>query len=429
MLDEHERLPHEALAALQLDRLRGTIERVARAVPTYRDRLREVGLRAGDLESLDDLAAIPFTTKDDLREHYPFALFSTPLSDVVRLHASSGTTGTPTVVAYTEDDVRLWAHLMARTLAAGGVTSNDVLQNAYGYGLFTGGLGIHYGGEEVGATVVPMSGGNSARQLMLMRDFQSTVLCCTPSYALSMIEAAEDSGIDVRELSVRVGFFGAEPWTAEMRAEIEARWHITALDIYGLSEIIGPGVAAECEAKDGLHIAEDHFIPEIIDPATGQPLPEGERGELVFTCVTKQALPLLRYRTRDLTRLSRAPCACGRTTVRMERVVGRNDDMLIVRGVNVFPSQIEAAVLSVEGVEPYYEIIVDRSERRLDTLDVRLEASEDAWGDRDRRTAVEERARRGIQETLGITCRIELVEPGGIPRSEGKAARVIDRRG
>ncbi len=426
--DEAERLAPADREALQLERLGATLERVIARVPFYRDQLAAHGVRADRPESLEDLARLPFTTKEDLRTQYPFGLLAEPLERVVRVHASSGTTGKPTVVAYTAADVRLWAGLMARTLAAGGVRAQDVLQNAYGYGLFTGGLGVHYGAEAIGATVIPMSGGNSARQLMLMKDFGSTALCSTPSYALNMAESAAASGTDPRTFPIHVGFFGAEPWSEAMRSEIQARWGITALDIYGLSEIIGPGVAAECEEQRGLHIAEDHFLAEIIDPDSGDPLPDGELGELVFTCITKEALPLLRYRTRDLTRLHRAPCACGRTTVRMDRIVGRADDMLIVRGVNVFPSQVETVVLGVDGAEPYYEIIVDREKSQLDTLEVRVEASPHAWDDAGRRDALEQTTKGAIENALGLSCQVAVVAPLSIPRSEGKAVRVVDRR-
>ena len=421
--DPHESLGSSERSKLQLKRLRRTLARVEGEVPFFRKLFADKGFRAAEMESLEQLASLPFTTKDDLREHYPFGLLAEPLDRVVRVHASSGTTGKPTVVAYTKDDVDLWAELMARTLAGGGVGPNDIVHNAYGYGLFTGGLGIHYGAERVNATVVPMSGGNSERQLKLMRDFGSTVLCCTPSYALSLAERADFAGVDIRSLPLRVGFFGAEPWSERMRTAIEERLSIKALDIYGLS-----GVAAECLERDGLHLAEDHFIPEIIDPDSGISLPDGELGELVFTSLTKQALPLIRYRTRDLTRLNRKPCACGRTTVRMERVLGRSDDMLIVRGINVFPSQIETIVLAVDGAEPHYEIAVDRNEKHLDALEVRVEASPNVWKAGERRIELERQLNQRIRSTLGITVTVRVVAPNEIPRSEGKAARVVDNR-
>ena len=426
--DPHESLGPSERSELQLKRLKRTLTRVEGEVPFFRELFDNEGFRATEMKSLEQLASLPFTTKDDLREHYPFGLLAEPLDRVIRVHASSGTTGKPTVVAYTKDDVDLWAELMARTLAGGGVGPSDIVHNAYGYGLFTGGLGFHYGAERVNATVVPMSGGNSERQLKLMRDFGSTVLCCTPSYALSLAERADFAEVDIRSLPLRVGFFGAEPWSERMRTAIEERLSIKALDIYGLSEVIGPGVAAECLERDGLHVAEDHFIPEIIDPDSGISLPDGELGELVFTSITKQALPLIRYRTRDLTRLNRKPCACGRTTVRMERVLGRSDDMLIVRGINVFPSQIETIVLAVDGAEPHYEIAVDRNERHLDALEVRVEASPSVWKHAERRVELERQLDQQIRSTLGITVTVSVVAPNEIPRSEGKAARVVDNR-
>ncbi len=426
--DPSESVGVEERRELQLARLRSTVDRVGRAVPWYRERFSERGIDADDIGSLEAIADLPFTTKDDLRAHYPFGLLAEPLERVVRVHASSGTTGKPTVVAYTRSDVDLWAGLMARTLVAGGVDATDIVHNAYGYGLFTGGIGVHYGAEALGATVIPMSGGNSSRQIMLMKDFGCTVLGSTPSYALSLAESAEQAGTDPRELPLRVGFFGAEPWSEHMRQTIEERWGITALDIYGLSEIIGPGVASECLEQSGLHVAEDHFLPEVIDPETGQPIPDGQLGELVFTCVTKEALPLIRYRTRDLTRLTRGACPCGRTTVRMARVTGRTDDMLIVRGVNVFPSQIETVILGVEGAEPHYQILVDRGSRHLDTLEVRVEAAPEVWSDAERRGELEARLASGIESSLGISCRVRLAAPHEIPRSEGKAARVVDKR-
>src|SRR5262245_59665797 len=374
-----------------LERLRSGLERVERAVPFYRDRFRQAGVSAGDLRSLDDLARFPFTTKQDLRDHYPFGLLAVPMKDVVRIHASSGTTGKPTVVAYTRTDLDLWSDLMARTYAAAGVTDADVVHNAYGYGLFTGGLGFHYGAERIGAAVIPISGGNTKRQLMLMRDFGSTVLCCTPSYALLLAEAAVEDGIDVASFPLRVGLFGAEPWSEEMRREIQARLGIQALNVYGLSEVVGPGVAVECMHQRGLHIFDDHFVPEVIDPATGAPLPEGDTGELVLTCVTKQALPLVRYRTRDRTRLIRTRCDCGRTSVRMERVMGRTDDMIIVRGVNVFPSQIETVLLQVRDVEPHYQIVVDRGRAHTDELDVLVEVPARIFGNKEHLIQLETR--------------------------------------
>jgi phenylacetate-CoA ligase len=350
------------------------------------------------------------------------------MKEVIRLHASSGTTGKPTVVAYTRHDMNLWSELMARTYAAAGVTEDDVVHNAYGYGLFTGGLGFHYGAERLGATVIPVSGGNTKRQLMLMRDFGSTVLCCTPSYSLLIAEVAEEDGFDLKSLPLKVGVFGAEPWSERMREEIESRLGLVALNVYGLSEVIGPGVSVECTEKRGMHIFEDHFIPEIIDPDTGERLPDGEMGELVFTCVTKEALPLLRYRTRDRTRLIRERCACGRSTVRMERIVGRTDDMIIVRGINVFPSQIETVLLQVGEVEPHYQIIVNRGADYLDELEVLVEASPEVYRNQESLIQLEKRLNYEAQSALGITCNVKLVGPREIARSEGKAARVVDKR-
>ncbi len=427
--EEFETLPREALEALQLKRLKALVERVYATVPYYRQKMDSAGVRPDDIRTLDDLKRLPFTTKDDLRENYPFGLFAVPLERVIRIHASSGTTGKPTVVGYTRRDIDTWAELMARTLASGGTRQGDVVHNAYGYGLFTGGLGAHYGAEKLGATVIPMSGGNTKRQIMIMQDFGSTVLLCTPSYALNLAEVMEEEGVDPSTLKLRVGLFGAEPWSEKMREEIEKKLRISALDIYGLSEVIGPGVASECiEGKHGLHIFEDHFIPEIIDPDTGEVLPCGETGELVFTTLTKEAFPVIRYRTRDITRLIQEPCVCGRTFIRMERVSGRTDDMLIIRGVNVFPSQIEHVLMSVEGVEPHYQIIVDR-EGALDVMEVQVEVDERIFSDEVKKLeTLSRRIERDIKEMLGISCRVKLVEPKTIQRSEGKAKRVIDRR-
>jgi phenylacetate-CoA ligase len=426
--DEVESLPQREMEKLQVERLRAGIDRVSKTVPFYKKKLVEAGVTADSIHSLEDLDRLPFTTKADLRDNYPFDLLAVPMKEVIRLHASSGTTGKPTVVAYTRNDIALWSDLMARTYAAAAVTMDDVVHNAYGYGLFTGGLGFHYGAERLGAAVIPISGGNTKRQLMLMRDFGSTVLCCTPSYSLLIAEGAKEDSIDLKSLPLKVGLFGAEPWSEGMREEIEARLGIVALNVYGLSEVIGPGVSVECTEKNGMHIFEDHFIPEIIDPNTNQRLPDGEMGELVFTCVTKEALPLIRYRTRDRTRLMRAKCACGRTTVRMERVVGRTDDMIIVRGVNVFPSQIESVLLQAGEIEPQYEIIVDRTADHMDELDVLVEASAQAYSDKERLVQLEKRLSYEVQSALGITCKVQLVGPREITRSEGKAVRVVDKR-
>ncbi len=427
--EEFETLPREALEALQAKRLRGAVDRVYATVPFYRRKFDEAGLKPSDINTLADLPKIPFTLKDDLRDNYPFGMFTVPMDNIIRIHASSGTTGKPTVVGYTRRDIDTWAELMARSLVCGGTTRGDVIHNAYGYGLFTGGLGVHYGAEKIGASVIPMSGGNTKRQIMIMQDFGSTVLTCTPSYALNMAEVAEELGVDFRDLKLRVGIFGAEPWSENMRGEIEEKLNLTALDIYGLSEIIGPGVANEClEAKSGLHIFEDHFIPEIIDPQTGDPMPPGEKGELVFSAVTKEAFPVLRYRTRDISSLNYDTCVCGRTMVRMSRVSGRTDDMLIIRGVNVFPSQIESVLMGVEGVEPHYQLIVDR-EDSLDTLEVQVEVNEETFSDEIKKLeGLSRQITRDIKDYLGVSAKVKLVEPKSIERSMGKAKRVIDKR-
>jgi phenylacetate-CoA ligase len=427
--EEFETLPREALEALQLKRLIATAERVYATVPFYKKKFDECGLKPSDIKSLNDLQRLPFTTKLDLRDNYPFGLFAVPMEQVVRIHASSGTTGKQTVVGYTRRDINTWAELMARSLAASGAQKNDIIHNAYGYGLFTGGLGVHYGAEKLGASVIPISGGNSKRQIIIMQDFGSTVLTCTPSYALFLAETADEMGVDIKKLKLRVGIFGAEPWSEKMRDEIERKLNIQAIDIYGLSEVIGPGVSIECiEAKQGLHIFEDHFIPEIIDPQTGKVLPHGKKGELVFTTITKEAFPLIRYRTRDISVLHPQPCKCGRTHLRMERVSGRSDDMLIIRGVNVFPSQIESVLMTIKGVEPHYLLIVDR-QGNLDTLEVHVEVNESGFSDevKDLQT-LGRTIEKEIKDLLGVNARVKLVEPKTIQRSEGKAQRVIDKR-
>ena len=426
--DEHETLSPREMQQVQLERLQKGVARVAAAVPFYTRKLSESGITPAGIRSLADLGQLPFTTKDDLRDHYPFGLLAVPMTDVIRIHASSGTTGKPTVVAYTRKDIELWSSLMARTYAAAGVTRDDIVHNAYGYGLFTGGIGFHYGAEAIGAAVIPISGGNTKRQLMIMRDFGATVLCCTPSYALLIAEVACEEGIDLRSLALKVGLFGAEPWSESMRAQIESRFGIVALNNYGLSELIGPGVAVECPEKQGMHIFEDHFIAEIVDSASGEPLPEGQVGELVLTCVTKEALPLIRYRTRDRTSLLRQKCACGRSTVRMERLLGRTDDMIIVRGVNVFPSQIETVLLQGGEVEPHYQILVDRGTACMDQLDVLFEVPAPVHRSPERLVELERRLTHNLQSALGIRCKIKLVGPREIERSEGKAIRVIDKR-
>lgn len=425
---EIESMPREQLRQLQFDRLKKTVERVYENVPFYQQKFREKGLEPGDIKSLDDLKLIPFTVKQDLRDNYPFGLFAAPMADVVRVHASSGTTGKPTVVGYTQNDINTWADLIARCIAMAGGEKGDVVQVAYGYGLFTGGLGLHYGAERLGATVIPISGGNTKRQIMLMEDFGTTILCCTPSYALFLAEEAAEAGIDMVKSKLKAGIFGAEPWSENMRKELEKSLGIKALNIYGLSEIMGPGVSMECECQCGMHVNEDCFIPEIIDPETGESLPYGSKGELVFTTVTKEAFPLLRYRTRDISVLHEEKCECGRTFVRMDRVMGRTDDMLIIRGVNVFPSQIESVLLEIGETEPHYLLVVDRQDN-LDSLEVQVEVSEKMFSDEVRKLEeLEKKLRHEIASVLGISARIKLVEPKTIPRSEGKAKRVIDKR-
>lgn len=423
-----ECMPKDIKDALQLERLQETLSRAYHNVPHYRRLFQSHGIDPEDVRSLDDLSTLPFTYKTDLRDNYPYDMFAVSLSEVVRIHSSSGTTGKPTVVGYTRRDLNTWSELMARSLTSGGASRHDVIQNAYGYGLFTGGLGFHYGGEKIGASIIPISGGNTDRQVMIMKDYGSTILACTPSYALFLAETLEDLGIKPEELKLRVGIFGAEPWSENMRREIESRLKIKALDIYGLSEIIGPGVAVECLEQQGLHVMEDHFIVEVIDPATGEVLPEGERGELVFTSLTKEALPIIRYRTGDISRIIPEACACGRTLRRIGRIQGRTDDMLIIRGVNVFPSQIEHVLLQMGDVEPHYQLIVDRV-GQLDQLEVHVEVSETFLFDEVR--ALEDTAshiRSRIESLLGLSVKVRLVEPKTLPRSEGKAKRVIDNR-
>lgn len=427
--DEFETLPREVIESLQVKRLRQTLQRVNATVPFYREQFRKAGVTPEQIKSLDDLRRLPFTLKQDMRDNYPYGLFAVPLEQIVRIHASSGTTGKPTVVGYTRRDIDTWSELMARSFVAAGAHKGDVIHNAYGYGLFTGGLGAHYGAERLGASVIPMSGGNTKKQLMIMQDFGSTVLTCTPSYSLYLAEVAAEEGIDFKALKLKVGIFGAEPWSEAIRQEIEGKLNIKAIDIYGLSEILGPGVAIECiEAQNGLHLWEDHFIPEIIDPDTGEVLPHGERGELVITTITKEGIPMIRYRTRDITRILPEPCICGRTHVRLERISGRSDDMLIIRGVNVFPSQIESVLITIEGVEPHYQLIVDREEN-LDTLEVQVEVNEHSFSDEIKvLQGLSTRIRNEIKDMLGVTCKVRLVEPKTIARSEGKAQRVIDKR-
>ena len=424
----HEAMPREKLARLQFLRLKQTLEAVYQLVPHYQKIFREIGAEPGDIRSLADLAKLPFTIKDDLRNNYPYGLFTDGLNEVVRIHSSSGTTGLPTVVGYTRHDLEIWAELMARALSGAGAVRDSVVHIAYGYGLFTGGLGVHYGAEKIGATVVPISGGQTRRQVRMMKDLGTTLLACTPSYALNIAETMEEMQIDPGELQLKSGLFGAEPWSDNMRRVIEKKLQISAFDIYGLSEVMGPGVAYECPAKEGLHLAEDHFIAEIIDPASGEVLPEGATGELVITTITKEALPVVRYRTHDITSLTREPCPCGRTHLRMAKVSGRTDDMLIIRGVNVFPSQVESILLNIGATEPHYQLVVDR-EGALDTLEIRVELTEQMFSDKVKGLeGLEKLIRDEISNLLGISTAVKLVEPKTIPRSEGKAERVIDRR-
>jgi phenylacetate-CoA ligase len=421
-------VPSDKLRSLQLHRLQSIVRRAYERVPLFRERMLTRCVGPDDVRSLADLRHLPFTTKLDLRDTYPFGLFASPLEEVVRLHASSGTTGKPIVVAYTRADVEVWTNAMLRTLVACGLHRGDVIQNAYGYGLFTGGLGAHYGAEALGATVIPTSGGQSDRQIMIMKDFGVTAVCSTPSYFVHLIERGLELGVDFRELPVRVGVFGAEPWSESMRQRIQADAGIQAYDIYGLSEITGPGVASECEAQAGLHVFEDHFYPEVIDPESGEVRPDGEEGELVLTTLSKQAMPMIRYRTRDLTALLPEPCACGRTVRRMRRVSRRSDDMFIIRGVNVYPSQIEHAILEVEGTLPHYQIVLTR-EGGLDRMQLEVEVTAAVFSDKVRALEeLEEKLVRAIEHTVGLRVGVRLAQPHTIERSQGKAKRVIDRR-
>ncbi len=422
---ELETLPRDELAALQVERLRATVRNAHEHVPLHRARLDAAGCAPGDIACLADVALLPVTQKTDLRDHYPFGLFARQRGELARLHASSGTTGKPTVVGYTRNDIDNWSDLMARSFVAAGARRGDVVHNAYGYGLFTGGLGAHYGAERLGAVVVPMSGGSTERQVALIVDFGARVLCATPSYALAIAEMAEHMGVDLRASALEVGLFGAEPWSGAMRAEVEARLGIKAIDIYGLSEIMGPGVACECECQSGLHGWEDHFLFEVIDPETGRPVPEGQAGELVITTLTKEALPMLRYRTRDITRITTAPCDCGRTHLRILRITGRNDDMLIIRGVNVYPSQVEAVLVGQPGVAPHYQLIV---ERRGSLDHVTVEAEANPGVDAAAYDALARQVAHHIKSLVGITTDVIMKKPGEIPRSQGKAVRVRDLR-
>ncbi len=422
-----ETMPRRALAALQMSRVTDTIER-AYALPHYREKFDAAGVRPADFRSLADIARFPFTLKSDLRDHYPFGMFAVPREKLRRLHASSGTTGKPTVVGYTKGDLDTWSDLMARSLACAGVEPGDIVHNAYGYGLFTGGLGVHYGAERLGCTVVPVSGGATERQVTLLKDFGAQVLCATPSYALNIAEVAAAMAVDLRQGPLRVGVFGAEPWSEATRRELAARLGIAAVDIYGLSEVLGPGVACECHAaQSGLHGWEDHFLFEIVDPETLQPLPPGQSGELVITTLTKEALPMVRYRTRDITRLDDEPCRCGRTHVRIMRVTGRDDDMLIIRGVNVFPSQIESCLLGFSGLAPHYQIVLTR-EGPLDAVSIEVELGAGAPSDQTYLAAKADEIRQHLKSMIGVTCTIDIKSSGAVPRSQGKAVRVKDLR-
>lgn len=420
--------PRDEMSAIQSKRLIKTVSRVYHNIPSYRAKMQDKGLVPADIKSIQDISKLPFTNKTDLRDNYPFGMFTVPMSEIVRIHASSGTTGKPTVVGYTRNDLQMWAEVVTRSLGMAGVHKNDIVQIAYGYGLFTGGLGLHYGTENLGATVIPISGGNTQKQIQLMQDFGTSVIACTPSYALFLAEIMKDMGIKPESLNLRVGIFGAEPWSENMRKEIEEKLKIKAIDIYGLSEVVGPGVSCECEHQMGMHINEDHFIPEIIHPDTLEPMPNGEIGELVFTTVTKEGIPIIRYRTHDLTRLIYDKCECGRTLVRMEKCMGRSDDMLIIRGVNVFPSQIESVLLEMSETEPHYLLIVERK-GTLDVLKLMVEVQEQFFSDEIRLLEeLKRKIKHNIQSTLGISVDVKLVEPKTIERTSGKAKRVIDNR-
>lgn len=424
----NECMDREDLSMLQFTRLRDTLQRAYQNVPCYQNKFHALGLVPDDVKSLADLALVPFTTKEDLRLNYPYGMFAVPLREVVRIHSSSGTTGKPTVVGYTRHDLNTWSELVARFMTAAGVSEDDIVHIAFGYGLFTGAFGLHYGAERIGASVIPMSSGNTDKQIMIMQDYRSTAMVCTPSYALTMADRMEKLGIDPSSLALKVGLFGAEPWSEEMRREIERRLGIIATDNYGLSEVMGPGIAGECLHRRGMHIFEDHFIAEIIDPETEEVLPPGSIGELVLTSITKEAFPMLRYRTRDITRLDYTPCACGRTHVRMQKTMGRSDDMLIIKGVNVFPTQIEEVLFQVEGCEPHYQLVIER-EGTMDTLEVQVEVNEAIFFDEmKKQRAFVELLEKRLFSALGVGAKVKLVEPSSMPRHEGKAKRVIDKR-
>jgi phenylacetate-CoA ligase len=426
--EEFETLPREALRALQVKRLQQVLERVYHSVGFYKKSLDAAKIKPHEIKSIADMGKLPFITRQDLRDNYPFGLFAVPMSNIVRLHASSGTSGRSTVFGYTRRDIETWSELMARSLVAAGLTKNDIIHNAFGYGLFTGGLGLHYGAEKIGASVIPMSGGNSKRQIMILQDFGPTVICCTPSYALHLAEEGNALGVDMKSLKLRVGIFGAEPWSKAMSAQIENTFGITALDLFGLSEVIGPGMAMEClEGRNGMHIFEDHFIVETINPKTGEVLPEGEEGELVFTTLTKEAFPLIRYRSGDVSRLITEPCRCGRTHIKMERVLKRSDDMLIIRGTNIFPSQIEAILVAIEGLEPQYQLIIDKV-GALDSLELHVEVSDKIFSDSGgvkELQKIEKRILKDMKDYLGIAPNVKLVEPSTLKKTD---ARIIDKR-
>lgn len=425
---EIETMPREQLEELQLKRLQETVTRVYENVKPYREKMDKAGIKPEDIKTLDDLSKLPFTVKQDLRDNYPYGMFAVPMEQVTEIHASSGTTGKQTVVGLTEKDVDIWAEIAARALSAMGVDKNSVVQTSYGFGLFTGGFGAHYGARKIGAVAIPTSSGNSKRQINIMKDFGSTFLCCTPSYALSLSETLFDMGYTKDDIKLQGGAFGAEPWTEEIRQEIQDKLGINAYDIYGLSEIMGPGVGYECADQSGMHINEDHFIVEVIDPETGEVVPDGSMGEIVFTCITKEALPLIRYRTRDIATINKGMCRCGRTFARMSKPMGRSDDMLIIRGVNVFPSQIEEVLMKTEGVAPHYQIIVDRINNK-DMLDVLVEVSnKDLTDEIKSLESLSRKVSAEILSVLGIKANIKLVEPKTIARSEGKSVRVIDKR-
>ena len=425
---EKEQMPLDKMRNLQSERLIRQVEKVYKNVPFYKKKMDEKGVKPADIKSIDDISKLPFLTKQDMRDVYPYGLLAVDQKELVEIHISSGTTGTPVVAAYTANDIETWSEVMARTLAMGDIGAGDTIQNAYGYGLFTGGFGVHYGARKIGANIIPISGGNTKRQLKVLQDFKSDALTCTPSYSLYIAEVAREMGIDFKNLPLKPGFFGAEPWSETMRQEIEAKLNVKAIDIYGLTEIIGPGVASECEHQQHLHIFEDHFYPEIINSETGEVLPLGEKGELVITTLTKEGTPVIRYRTRDITYLTREECGCGRTSIRMHRLMGRSDDMLIIRGVNVFPSQIEEVLFKIEGIEPQYQIIVDRK-AQLDSIDVEVEMNERLFSDEIKNLAsLEEKIQSELYSALNINARVHLVEPKSIPRSEGKAKRIIDKR-